>query len=104
MKTFEQCCDEVAKKHGYEDLPLTLRFCQEAAELYASEVAREKDEEIEELKYDVSSAKSGMELYKKEAQEAIDHAKQFRKDLEELQSLVSFKIQEASKVNLPMTI
>jgi hypothetical protein len=41
MKDLLTCCDEVAMKHGYADLPLAPVFCKEAAELYAKEVAIE---------------------------------------------------------------
>ena len=65
MKTFEQCCDEVAKKYGFKNGLVDThkisigRFYEEAAELYADEVkkefAREKVKEairLSRLNYD----------------------------------------------------
>jgi hypothetical protein len=53
MKTLQQCKDEVSRKYGYASTTEAMSnpsMRDEAAELYASEAIREKDDAINRLK------------------------------------------------------
>lgn len=64
MKTFEQCCDEVAKKKFGKKLPENWieTVVTEAAELYANEFAKEKVEEAVGLSREVIPGAPKLEM------------------------------------------
>lgn len=69
MKTFEQCCDEVAKRKNYDDwlnvilvadISWFVRYEKEASEFYANEFAREKVKEAIDLARTIENCSDGI--------------------------------------------
>lgn len=111
MKTFEQCCNEVAKKHfpngnwekeGVEKITEYFHFeaWQEAAELYREEGIKEKEDEwkwkFEKYQEEIGNLNSMLSYFEEgvagiKVKEALEKAKTMRTVFDE-------KIKEAIKL------